>query len=158
MRESSWIALQKSVLETVKMIAVVSLRSEVKLLVAFASFLFSLSLPLAGCGPLNEAKMAEGKGAQESSFPSVGPTEPILVPERKPYSWHDGTMGLLKETEGLLVKPGSSEELASGICKLLVDFEMRDNLGAASSRRIDQAMNRLQSVIVVRDASAHLSS
>lgn len=82
------------------MIAVVSVRSEVKHLVAFTSLLLSLSLSIAGCRPLHEAKMLEGRGAQENSIPSVGPAEPVLVSERKPYSWPDGTMGLLRETDG----------------------------------------------------------
>lgn len=82
------------------MIAVLSVRSEVKSLVAFTSFLLYLSLPLVGCHSLHEANMTAARGAQQSSIASVGPAEPILVSERKPYSWPDGTMGLLKETDG----------------------------------------------------------
>ena len=82
------------------MIAVPSVRPEVKRLVVFTSLFLSLSLPLAGCHPLHEAKMVEGWGAQQNSIASVGPAEPILVSERKPYSWPDGTMGLLRETDG----------------------------------------------------------
>ena len=82
------------------MIAVLSVRCEVKLLVVFTSLLLFLSLPLAGCRPLHDATMAAGGGAQQNSIASVGPPEPILVSERKPYSWPDGTMGLLRETDG----------------------------------------------------------
>ena len=82
------------------MIAAQSVRSELKTLVAFTSLLLSLGLPLAGCHPLHEAKMVEGREAQQNSIASVGPAETILVPERKPYSWPDGTMGLLRETDG----------------------------------------------------------
>lgn len=82
------------------MIAAQSVRFEVKLLVAFTSLLLSLSLSLAGCHSLHEAKVVEGRGAQQNSIASVGPAEPILVPERKPYSWPDGTMGLFREPDG----------------------------------------------------------
>ena len=87
-------------LETVEMIAVLSVRSEVKRLVAFTYILLFLSLPLAGCHPLHEAKMVEGRGAQQNSIASVGPAEPILVSKRKPKTWPDGTMGVLRETDG----------------------------------------------------------
>ena len=82
------------------MIAVLSVRSKVKLLVAFTSLLLSLSLPLTGCRPLHEVGSVEKQGAQQSSIASVGPAEPILMSERKPYSWPDGTMGLLREFDG----------------------------------------------------------
>ncbi len=82
------------------MIAVLTVRSVINLLVAFTSLLLSLSLPLVGCRLLHETKTAAGWEAQQNSIPSVGPAEPILVSERKPYSWPDGTMGLLRETDG----------------------------------------------------------
>jgi hypothetical protein len=82
------------------MIAVLSVRSVVNLLVVFTSLLLSLGLPLAGCRPLHETKTAAGQGAQQNSIASVGPAEPILTSERKPYSWPDGTMGLLRESDG----------------------------------------------------------
>ena len=69
------------------MIAVLSVRSEVKLLVAFTSLLLYLSLPLVGCHSLHEAKMTAGRGAKQSSIISVGLAEPILVSEKKPCSW-----------------------------------------------------------------------
>jgi len=82
------------------MIAVLAVRSVVNILVTFTSLLLTLGLPLAGCRSLHETKTAAGQGTQQNSIASVGPAEPILVSERKPYSWPDGTMGLLRETDG----------------------------------------------------------
>jgi glycosyltransferase involved in cell wall biosynthesis len=61
---------------------------------------------------------------------------------------------VVHDETGLLVRRGATEELARGIRFLLIDSVARDNMGAASRRRvnqhfdIDQAMNRLQSAIV----------
>jgi hypothetical protein len=83
-----------------EMIAAQSVCYEAKLFVALTSLLLSLSLPLAGCHPFQDAKMDEGRGAQQNSIALVGPAEPILGSERKPYSWPDGTMGLFREPDG----------------------------------------------------------
>jgi hypothetical protein len=38
--------------------------------------------------------------ALKNSIASVGPAEPILLSERQSNTWPDGTMGLLRETDG----------------------------------------------------------
>jgi len=82
------------------MIAVQSVRSEVNLVVAFTSLLLFLNLSLTSCGTLQEVVIAVEQGARKNSIASVGSAEPILMSERKPYSWPDGTMGLLRGTDG----------------------------------------------------------
>jgi hypothetical protein len=74
-----------------KLLLYSSRRSRAKLIMAFTCLFVSPSLPLGGCRSLT--------GLQET-FVSVGPAESVLVPEKRPYSWPDGTMGLLKEADG----------------------------------------------------------
>ena len=119
---------QKLELETAEVIAVRSVRSEVKFLVVFASLLLSLSLPLAGCSSLLEAMMGTGSAAQRNSIPLVGSAEPILASERKPYSWPDGTMGLVRETDGTSYRFFAASAGFSVMTKGSLDDPIRDEI------------------------------